>query len=365
LRLPTQRKDFGDPEESPYMSVRELRLEVLKECDVLQAILAFNYSLTKKHKSDLDEIRALAPTSPAKRLRDIRDQLRANIKRMTRELGCLVDPNSFAATFIRGCLGGIPNFSKAAIDSTLFSNFCGGNPTWKAFPPHLRLQAHINWTVSELCIFHFELPEAMLYEDMPLAYNLAHDTRTQASQASGPGGNIDVKKHYLHLRTALLSAFYFVEAYLNGIAYDYWYKKRTSLSTNDQDLLLEWDSQRHRRSLVSFEKKINEYPKIILNCQHPPLTVTNSKSLNLLLGDGKEMRDSVVHQSSKTLDISKVPDKVKWMQSIRFEPVTQVVDAAVGFVKEMNGLLGNDGLLLDWMYLRDPQAGTFPPEAFQ
>jgi hypothetical protein len=348
------------------MSVRELRLEVLKYCDVLQAILAFNYWLTKKHKSDLDNIRSLTPTSPAKGLRDIRDQLRAHINRMTRELGCLADPTSFAVTFIKACLSGmIPNYSKAAIDSTLFSNFCGGHPTWKAFPPHLRLQVHINWTVSEPRIFHFELPEAMLYEDMALAYNLAQDSLAAASRKTGPGGDLDVKKNRLYMRTALLSAFYFVEAYLNGVAYDYWYKNKASLPIREQDLLLEWDSQHNRRSLVSFEKKINEYPKIILKSQHPPLTVTNSQSLNLLLGDGKQMRDSVVHQSSKTLDIDKVPEKVKWMLSIQFEPVTHIVDAAVGFVKEMNGLLGNDGLLLDWMYPRDSQAGCFPPEAFQ
>lgn len=348
------------------MSVRDLRLEVLKNCDVLQAILAFNYWLSKTTKSNLDAIRSMAPTAPAKPLRNIRDQLRTQLKIRTRELGCLLDdPTSFAATFIRACANGmIPTFSKAAIDSQLFSNFCGGHSAWKRYPPHLRLQTHFNWVVSEPLTFHFQLPEAMLYEDMALAYNFAHDTLAAASQKSAPGGDFDVKKNHFYMRTSLLCAFYFVEAYLNGVAYDFYYKHKSSLSMKDQDLLLEWDSQRTKRSLVSFERKINEYPKIILKCQHPPVTVSNSKNLKVLLGDGKEMRDSIVHQSSKTFDISQVPEKVKWLLSIRFDRVTEVVDAAVGFVKELNTILGNYGLLLDWLFSRNSETGRFPTESF-
>lgn len=176
---------------------------------------------------------------------------------------------------------------------------------------------------------------------------------------------MDVKKNSFYLRTALLSSFYFVEAYLNGVAYDFYYKNEATLSPNESDLLLEWDSRRNRRGLVSFEKKINEYPKIILNRQHPPITVTSSENLEILLGDGKEMRDSLVHQSSKTIDITVVPEKVKWMLGIGFNEVTRVVDAAVGFVQEMNDALGTKGLPLDWMYPRQPQSGMFPPQAFE
>lgn len=347
------------------MSVSDLKLEVFKNCDVLQAILAFNYSLTKKVKSELETIRSRTPNAHAKGLRDIRDQLRANLKRVTKEFGCLVDPAPFAASLIVSCRnGGIPTVSKASIESELFSNFCGGHSGWETFPPHTRLQVHFDWVVSEPIIFHFQLPEAMLYEDMALAYNLAQETETQASQATGPGGNVDVKKHYLHLRTALLSAFYFVEAYLNGVAYDFYYKHKGTLSIKERDLLLEWDSQRNKRSLVSFGKKINEYPKIILKCQQPPLTFGNSDCLKVLLSEGKEMRDSIVHQSSKTVDLAKLPEKVKWLLSIQFDSVTPVVDAAVGFTKELNALLGKDGLPLDWLYSRDSQTGRFPPESF-
>ena len=76
------------------------------------------------------------------------------------------------------------------------------------------------------------------------------------------------------------------------------------------------------------------------------------------------MRDSVVHQSSKTLDLTKLPEKVKWLLSVQFDSVTLVVDAAVGFVRELNALLGKDGLPLHWLYSRQPETGRFPPESF-
>jgi hypothetical protein len=348
-----------------HMSVNELKLEVLKNCDVLQAVLTFNYSLTKKVKSDLETIRSLTPNAHAKWLRDRRDELRANLKRVTKEFGCLVDPTPLAAGLILSCRnGGIATVSKASIESELFSNFCAGHPGWKTLPPHIRLQVHFDWVVREPIIFHFQLPEAMLYEDMALAYNLAHETKARASQISVPGGHIDVKKHHLHLRTALPSAFYFVEAYLNGVAYVFYYKYKGTIPIKERDFLLEWDSQRDKRSLVSFEKKINEYPKIILKCQHPPLTTSNCECLKVLLSDGKEMRDSVVHQSSKTLDLTDVPEKVKWLLNVQFDSVTRVVDAAVGFTNELNALLGKEGLPLDWLYSRDSQTGRFPPESF-
>ena len=53
------------------------------------------------------------------------------------------------------------------------------------------------------------------------------------------------------------------------------------------------------------------------------------------------------------------------MLSIRADKVTLVVDAAVGFVRELNNVLGRKGLPLDWMYSRQSEAGIFPPQAFE
>ena len=121
---------------------------------------------------------------------------------------------------------------------------------------------------------------------------------------------------------------------------------------------------KNQRSLVNFERKILNYPKIILRRQHPPLTATNSEHLKILMGDAKEFRDSIVHQSPKTEDVLKNPDKVIWMQALRMNHVTQIVDAAVAFVAELNALLSKEGMPVGWLYPRDAKNGAFPPESF-
>jgi hypothetical protein len=200
---------------------------------------------------------------------------------------------------------------------------------------------------------------------MALAFNCACETKGKIKNLGYlKGGNLDVKKLSLHLRTAVLSAYYFVEAYLNGIAFDYHYYNRQTLSQSENDLLMEWNSKKNRQKFVGFEEKIKEYPKLILQTTEPPLTITNCRELAVLLGDAKEMRDAIVHQSSKTSDISITPAKVRWLQEVSVDRTGEIVDAAAGFVKKLNTALGKSGMAIRWLHPRDPLSGLFPLEAF-
>jgi len=129
--------------------------------------------------------------------------------------------------------------------------------------------------------------------------------------------------------------------------------------------LLEWDCKKNKRGLVSFERKISEYPKIMLGLKHPPLTITNCPSLKVLLGDAKEYRDSIVHQSPKVHDPEEGPEKVRWLLHLRFSHVTEVVDAAVEFVLNLDEVLGSNSSPIPWLHPRSKEPpGTFPSEAF-
>jgi hypothetical protein len=350
------------------VSSRELRPELLKQCDILQALLAFNYKLTQKTKDEIQHARELIPRASAKELRSLRDQLRENIKNCVKAFRLIDKLDRFAATFIVASRKShaIPNVSKAVIDRTYFGNFCSGHPQWKKYPPHLRLQVHYDWVVDpNNLVFHYWLPEAVLYEDMALAYNMAVDTVRDRNEARGPGGNVKVKRHHLHVRTAILSAYYFVEAYLNGIAFDFHYHHADELEEKHSDLLMEWDSTRKKTRFVSFEKKITEYPKIILGLQHPKITETTSPNLKVLSSDAKELRDAIVHQSPKGQDLTDMPSKVKSLSEADLAKTTEVVDAAVRLVKELNASLGPHGMFLDWLHEREGTTGQFPASSFE
>jgi hypothetical protein len=141
---------------------------------------------------------------------------------------------------------------------------------------------------------------------------------------------------------------YFVEAYLNGIAFDYYYRNEPKLNDKEKKDLMEWDFQTSRRVFVNFERKVLDYQKIILGLQHPQIMITSSKNLRLILGEAKELRDSIVHQSPKTDDAFKVSKKVLWMLALRIGHVAEIVDAAIGVVKELNYAFGKDGMPLNW-----------------
>jgi len=347
------------------MSVRELKRSILENCDTLQAILAFNYQLTAEVKERLDVNRSIVLTTTARELRRIQDAVEEDVVRVAAFFGSLQKPKQFAAEFIASTnKASIATISKAAIDSKYFTKFCHGVDAWKNYPPHLRLVIDFNRICSSDIRFDYILTEAMLYEDMALAYNEAVTLEPDTRSVRDTHANVQVKKLQFVLRTATLSAFYFVEAYLNGIGYDHYHRHESDLPDYEKTILLDWDFQKSRSAWVSFERKVLDHPRIMLRAKHPPLTSTNSKNLKILLGEAKEFRDAIVHQSPKTNDVLAAPQKVFLMLALHLPQVTEIVDAAVGFVIELNKVLGIEGMMLDWLFSRNQETGLFPPESF-
>jgi hypothetical protein len=351
------------------MPARDLRPALLDKCNVIQAVLAFNYALTEENKSVIGKVRSDIRFANSKILKSIRDQVLPFYNSTLSTYGLIGDPFKFTAWFMAGSRNGtgIMYVSKAVIDAQYFSNFCNGHWRWQQFPPHFQLQVSYDWVVNSSDFrFHYYLPEATLYEDMAMAFNLATEGQNLPHRLLGtPGGTPEAKKHYMLMRTATLCAYYFVEAYLNGVAFDYHFRNKSSLSEEQSDLLLEWNSANSRQAFVSFERKIKEYPKLMLGTPHPPLTTTNSASMKTLLGDAKELRDAIVHQSPKIADHGAGSKKLTRLLGIRIDQVTPVVDAAVAFVRELNSALGPHGIDLNWLRDRDNATGVFPGSAFE
>lgn len=344
------------------MGVPELRVEVLQLCDILQAILTFNYRYATDTRTDLDQIRRDLPIAPARWLRQTRDSLRENVKGAVKHFGCKENPKKFAKWFKENSKTelGILLLPKVEIDK-IFSNY-GGKAYWGLLPPHLLVDLDFSGESSGGAEFHWRLPEASLYEDMCLAYNNASDSK-QIGAALGVPVPIG-KLHDCFLRTSVLSAFYFVEAYLNGVAFDYCSRSGNDISVEHTRLLMEWDQHSNREKWVSFREKILAYPKVILGLQHPPLTEGNSPEVKLLVSAAKEIRDAIVHQSPKADPrTGEVGPKVRSFLQLRMVDATEIVDAAISLVRQLNELLGQNGIMLDFLVGRD-STGKFPKKAF-
>jgi hypothetical protein len=347
------------------MSLRTLRQSIEDKCDIVQAILAFNYRCGQQVKEQLEGIRGQLPDATTKQLENLELALQGNIEYFVKRFGCRIEPAVFAKWFIQACRsGGIPLFSKADVDTLCFSNFADGEPTWRVYSPHLILQAHFDWVVNlEQIAYRYYLPEATLYEDMAFAYNFAAQIDTRTDSDGNTESNIELKKHFFHLRTAVLSAFYFVEAFLNGIAFDFCYRNPNALSPENRAFLLEEAIPPKKQGFVAFERKATQFLKLITGAQHPPLQESNCAPLKYILNEGKQLRDSIVHLSPKVDVRSGKPEKIKEMMSVTIGRVTETVDAAVLLVREINAKLGPNASRLNWLHSRNAE-GIFPKEAF-
>jgi len=343
------------------MSVPELRKEVLAQCDILQAILAFNYQFSEDSRQFLSEIRFGAPTAHARDLRNTRDTLHENIVTLAKTLQLKENPKKFAEWFMKNSRNelGQLQLPKFVIDYRFFGNFGGDDKEWRKYPHHAYIALDFEGAFRAGYPEYY-LPEVALYEDMCASFNLAMESQDFRTQR--PVVKVDIKRHYLYLRAAVLSAFYFVEAYLNGLAFDYWWDNRKRLSTEESDILTEWNSVKATPQWRNFRTKALQYPRLIVGSKHPPLTETNSPSLSILLTDGKDIRDAIVHQNPR-FEADGSPLKVRWLLHLRLNDVAKIVDAAVDFVKQLNPVLGNYAVKFDWIYSRGDD-GLFPKETF-
>lgn len=197
---------------------------------------------------------------------------------------------------------------------------------------------------------------------MCFSYNSAVSIEPEIGKR--PVDKSKVKAHAFFRRCAVLAAFYFVEAYLNGIAFDFVFRHGQKVPQQELDFLREWDSNKSREKWVKFRDKLLQYPRIILRAQHPPLTETNCPPLQVIVNEAREIRDSLVHWSPRPDIATGSPVKTGWVMDMKPAKLTQVVDAAVTLVKRLNTELGAHGQDLHWIYERDG-SGVFPKEAFK
>lgn len=348
------------------MAVQDLKREVLTKCNAAEIVLALTYQLTKKRKLKLGTIRRQAPMARAKELRDMRDLLDDELKFLSSQVTFKIKLNVLEKYFESAlaepqrCVY-IP---KWWVDPYLVQDLHRIHPYWKDYPPHAYVAVDFSGQLSDSKKYEHYLPEAALYEDMCLAYNLAVDS--QRHPISNSVTNLQIKTHKMALRTSVLAAFYFVEACLNAIAFDFWFleKDTRTLSQEEADLLLEWDSRRNSEKWRPFREKVLQYPRVILGSQHPPFTETDCPELKLLLGKAKELRDSIVHQSPKLNPGTLQQPKVRAIMELNLSDVTSVVDAAIRFVSKLSERLGKYGQNLRWLNMRD-KSGRFPDTAFE
>jgi hypothetical protein len=344
------------------MKPDRLRQQVRQRLQELNALCIFTYQLNDENtQAFLGAVHEVGRAS-TKRLAQIGFMADSYIRMLSQRFGFVGDLSTLVqhvkhADRIAPTILTMPKWSL----EELFTNYASGFPGWQKLPPHTVIPIDRSGHLDKVMWHGIYFPEATLYEDMCAAFNQA--ARSKELRFQSTATKIQIKTHDMAVRTTILSAYYFVESFLNAIAFDHWHIHKQTLSEEEKDYLLEWDSSRKRTRWLTFEEKTKRYPKIILGVQHPPLVAANCSELEHLLTKGKKIRDAIVHSSPKVDPATGKLDKITHVLGVQIADATAIVDAAIGYVRKLNHVLGPHGTDLDWLIDRDG-FGTFPDAAF-
>ena len=230
----------------------------------------------------------------------------------------------------------------------------------------LRAHTRVVWDLlgrgldGEPLPMQIRLVEAAIYEDMASLWNLIHER----ANAEHVDTLLRERKTLLALcRAAVAAAVHFVEAYLNGLAFDHLASHENDVSDDDRSALFEWDFKKTGSRFLSLREKVLRYQRIILNVQHAPVQPSNCAELATLLGIVEGIRNPLAHPGPHISPRSGLPDKELAIFDITVATVREAVDVAIAAVRRLEEAVHGNLLAVDWLRSRTSE-GTFPPEAF-
>jgi hypothetical protein len=205
--------------------------------------------------------------------------------------------------------------------------------------------------------------ESTLFEDMCALFNLAWAYRDKGAKESEARPNKERKTAFALFRATISAAFYFVESYINGLAFHYLASPGSPIDQKTEDYLSEWDSVRNRPKFIRMRDKLLQYPRVVLGLDHPPLQENNCAELAFIVTKAKQLRDSIVHASPISSPESLLPEKEEAVYSLRFADVEETVDNAIGLVSKIEAVVHGNLEFVTWLRRRGPD-GLFSEEVF-
>ena len=298
--------------------------------DILDALYFFLQSV-KENEKRLEKIRKTFTMAPRAIRSNLLDELQDEIRWLRRESGAIASNSHFLELFSqfrqRGNEGRI-FIPKWVVDRDWFSNYARLIVRWRYIKDHAMVVFDPNDPGVTNVVFELE---GVLFRDAEVLVQQARgfhkgieDFRKRTSE----------DQHMLHtyLRTSATAIFHFLEAYLNGLAFDCLLHEHTKLSEADHDVLVEWDRKKNRRRFVSTETKIFRYPVIFGKYRGMNVDLSACKAAHFLAKDAKELRDAFTHPSPHIDRESQVLRKLNLVVTINLKLVESIFASAKDYV---------------------------------
>jgi hypothetical protein len=331
------------------MVFSRLNERIVAALDILDALYFFLQS-TQVNEERLNKIRqTFQPGPPQIRLR-LLDELRSEVKWLRAESGAIAPSSDFLRLFtdVRQ-LGdkGHVLIPKWEVDRRWFRNFDRVIVRW----PYVKDHAMVIYDPKDPQVRNqlFEL-EGSLFDD---AQVLLQQARVFHKGVEDFRRRERADQFLLHtyLRTGTTVIFHFLEAYLNGLAFDCLLHYHDHLSPDDHDLLIEWDRNKMMRRYVAFEKKVFRYPVVFGKCRNIKVDLSGCNAAHFLAKDAKEIRDALTHPSPHIDRENQTLKKLGLLVAMSLPAVESIFDAAKDYVLTVEkALFGRPEETAPWLF---------------
>ena len=331
------------------MGYSQLNGRIVGALDVLDA-LYFLLQSTQENDERLNWIREQFERAPRHIRGQLLEELQGEIRWLRGESGALARNSEYVTFFAEIRQGGEKGhvlIPKWEIDRRWFSKFGRVIVRW----PYVKDHAMVIYDSRDVRVRNqlFELEGALfndakvLLEQAKLFHKGIDDFRQRKRE--------DQFLLHTYLHSAATVVFHFLEAYLNGLAFDCLLHHHDELSDDDHDALIEWDRKKVARHFVSFEKKVFRYPMIVAKCLKAKMDLSGCGPAHFVASDAKELRDALTHPSPHLDRTDQTLRKISLIATINLTFVEAVFDAARDYaVTVEKALFGKPEETAPWLF---------------
>lgn len=323
---------------------------ILQSLDTLEAIYFLTQSLEGQVLQDITRIRTSLHALSRQQRADLLATIKRDIKALRAHYAAIAPDSKFRELLADArARPGYAYLPKIFIERKLFRHYEKVFPRW----PHIGEHAFVIFDgQSNRSMRQIFTLEGALYSDIRSLLACAERARKGIEDKDFRERTKEDQLGLLaHLRLVATAVFHFLEAYLNGLAYDCFQRHHDKVSIAEHDLLAEWDSKKKRRSFLRFETKIFQYPSIIAKMSGIKLDLSGVKATRLLIDYGKKLRDAVTHPSAYVDPQSGKQEKFALVVTISLPIVEKLLAAAREYVLAVEQRLGRDPkMTMPWFF---------------
>ena len=241
---------------------------------------------------------------------------------------------------------GLIYIGKLRIVRDIFSRYENSVVRW----PHIKLQSFVVYDPQIGFLNRmFEL-DGQLFQD---AQFMLYKARLAQGDAKSQRGLPPGRHRLLHtlLRGVVTALFTFVEAYLNGIAFECFQTHHDDLDLDEHDFLGEWNSAKKQRKFVRFDDKVFGYPKLVARIAGREIDLSGFKPAHRIIKDGKDIRDAITHPSAQYDPELLTQKKLTLLAGLRLPEMESLYADICEYVKFVEEGIGNDpGQSAPWLF---------------